>query len=88
MTALEEQEIKGVTLNLIKTVIVSTVVITSSIVGTYFGLSAKIETISAENQRKWDVHQVEYNTGKVLLENGLQKLADHDTRIIKLEAKN
>lgn len=45
MTAIENQQIKGVTFNTVKTIVVSTIVTCSFIFGMYYGLVGKIEKI-------------------------------------------
>lgn len=46
MTAIENQQIKGVTIGTVKTIIVSTAVICSTVLGIYYGLVTKIEKIA------------------------------------------
>jgi hypothetical protein len=50
MTAIENQQIKGVTFNTVKTIVVSTVVTCSFIFGMYYGLVNKIEKIAQLNE--------------------------------------
>ena len=50
MTTFENQQIKGVTIGTFKTIIVSTVVICSSILGIYYGLVTKIEKIGQASE--------------------------------------
>jgi hypothetical protein len=45
MTTIENQQIKGVTFNTVKTIVLSTVVTCSFIFGMYYGLVGKIEKI-------------------------------------------
>lgn len=45
MTAIENQQIKGVTFNTVKTIVFSTIVTCSFIFGMYYGLVGKIEKI-------------------------------------------
>ena len=46
MTAIENQQIKGMTVGTFKSVLVSTVVICSTIIGIYYSLVAKIDKIA------------------------------------------
>jgi len=46
MTAIENQQIKGMTIGTFKSVLVSTVVICSTIIGIYYSLVAKIDKIA------------------------------------------
>lgn len=50
MTALENKEIKGVTFNTVKTIVVSTVFTCSFIFGVYYGLVGKIDKIAQLNE--------------------------------------
>jgi hypothetical protein len=43
---MENQQIKGVTIGTVKTIIVSTAVICSTVIGIYYGLVTKIEKIA------------------------------------------
>jgi cell division protein FtsX len=46
MTAIENQQIKGMTIGTFKSVLVSTVVICSTIIGIYYSLVTKIDKIA------------------------------------------
>ncbi len=50
MTAIENQQIKGLTYGTFKTILVSTVVICSTIIGIYYSLVAKIDKISQSTE--------------------------------------
>ena len=52
MTTFENQQIKGVTIGTFKTIIVSTAVICSTILGIYYGLVTKIEKIGQASETK------------------------------------
>lgn len=46
MTTFENQQIKGMTIGTFKTVLLSTIVICSTVMGIYYGLVTKIEKIA------------------------------------------
>jgi uncharacterized membrane protein YqhA len=50
MTAIENQQIKGLTIGTFKTILVSTVVICSTIIGIYYSLVTKIDKISQSTE--------------------------------------
>jgi uncharacterized membrane protein YqhA len=50
MTAIENVQIKGMTIGTFKSILVSTVVICSTIIGIYYSLVAKIDKISQSTE--------------------------------------
>lgn len=50
MTAIENQQIKGITIGTLKSILISTVVICSTIIGIYYSLVAKIDKISQSTE--------------------------------------
>jgi hypothetical protein len=50
MTAIENQQIKGITIGTLKSILISTVVICSTIIGIYYSLVAKIDKIAQSTE--------------------------------------
>lgn len=50
MTAIENQQIKGVTVGTFKTIIVSTVITCSTVIGIYYSLVSKIDKIAQSTE--------------------------------------
>lgn len=50
MTAIENQQIKGMTFGTFKSILISTVVICSTIIGIYYSLVAKIDKIAQSTE--------------------------------------
>jgi hypothetical protein len=50
MTAIENQQIKGMTFGTFKSILISTVVICSTIIGIYYSLVAKIDKIAQSSE--------------------------------------
>jgi cell division protein FtsX len=67
MTAIENQQIKGMTIGTFKSVLVSTVVICSTIIGIYYSLVAKIDKIaqSTESNNKLTELRLSYLEQKI-----------------------
>jgi hypothetical protein len=67
MTAFENQQIKGMTIGTFKSVLVSTVVICSTIIGIYYSLVAKIDKIaqSTESNNKLTELRLSYLEQKI-----------------------
>ena len=67
MTAIENQTIKGITFGTLKSVLVSTVVICSTIIGIYYSLVTKIDKIaqSTESNNKMTELRLSYLEQKI-----------------------
>jgi hypothetical protein len=67
MTAFENQQIKGMTIGTFKSVLVSTVVICSTIIGIYYSLVTKIDKIaqSTESNNKLTELRLSYLEQKI-----------------------
>lgn len=76
MTALEEKEIKGVTVKLLYAIIVSTVVMVASVMGAYYGLKGQN-----------DLTQLQVDVLKAQVGNIEIDQKELRQRIEKLEAK-
>lgn len=50
MTAIENQQIKGITIGTLKSILISTVVICSTIIGIYYSLVTKIDKIAQSTE--------------------------------------
>ncbi len=67
MTAFENQQIKGMTIGTFKSIIISTVVICSTIIGIYYSLVTKIDKIaqSTESNNKLTELRLSYLEQKI-----------------------
>lgn len=87
MTALENQALRIGHIRVYYTIIVSTAVIVSSLAGFYFGIIAKIEKVSENNEKRWAVHDVEHKQITKDLDESKGNDKNHEFRITRIEIR-